>query len=332
MIINDKSIQYTAKMYLAAEIHGVKNNSQIKYDLLCSLNQYAGVTFFLVEMGCYEAEGLNYFLMTGDINILKRTIKNREPCYANTNEELGFWIKLCKFNLLLPQDKKIKVIGIDCNGRFRDLVFYAKYINKSIKIKSSLKKSIEGELFKLETGLKQGECTDTLIFIVKDIIKKIEYLDPIIIEKLKMILEEIYIKLYRLSNPVLAKMKREEYMVRRLSNELQKNPHANFFGQLGYAHVYKINEHTIPVADHIIKRLTDPELLTKIMFIYKDTVYQKKEKNTWMQYELDMFDIENTVTKQLLKNSDFPLILLENKENVNRYTLYENNTGFYIII
>ena len=332
MIIKDKSITYKGKVYIAAEIHGVKNNSKIKYELLCNLNRYAGVTFFLVEVGCYEAEGLNQFMATGDIDTLKRTIENRESCYANTKEELEFWVKLYSFNLLLPQDRKIKVVGIDCNGRFCDLILYAKYLNKTANIKKRLRKSIEKELFKREIGLKQRECTTTLIFVVKSIIKKLDYLDSIIIEKFKIVLEEIYIKLCRLSNPTCEKMIREEYMVRRLATEMQNNPQAYFYGQLGYAHVYKINAHLIPLADYIEQMLKESELLVKIMYIYKDTIYQKKWENTWMKCELNMFDVENSVTKRLMENGDFPLALLENKEDVETCVLKANNKGFYIVI
>lgn len=332
MTISNKSIGCKAKVYIAAEIHGVKNNSKIKYELLCNLNCYSGVTFFFVEMGCYEAEGLNQFLITGDVNILKKTIDNRESCYANMNEELKFWSELYKFNLLLPQDRKIKIVGIDCNGRFCDLILFARYLNRTAKIQNHLKKSIEKDLFMLEAGLKHGECFTKLIILTESIINKIEHLDTITIEKFKVVLEEIYTKLHRLSNPDCEKMVREEYMAKRLITEMQKNPQACFFGQLGYAHVYKINKDLIPLAEHIEQILKKSELVVKIMYIYKDTVYQKKVENAWIQCGLNMLDLDNNITRQLLENGEFPLVLLENKKEVETHILKASNKGFYIVI
>ena len=157
-------------------------------------------------------------------------------------------------------------------------------------------------------------------------------MDSIIIEKLNIILEEICAKLLRLRNPADEKEIREEYMIKRVSAVMKKNQKARFFGQFGYAHVYKLDEYITPFSDCIGRMIIGSNCLIKIMFIYKDAVYQKKEKNKWTKCRLNMFDIKNSVTKQLMENGDFPLNLLENNEYVERYVLKAYNKGFYIVM
>lgn len=114
---------------LAGETHAVKDNFGLKLALIKYLNQKYDIKYLLEEMGYSSSCFINQYLESGDESKLKTDYFNFGGCASFSKESYNFWIDLRKYNLTVPENKRIKVIGIDIELQ-QDIAF--KYLKEII--------------------------------------------------------------------------------------------------------------------------------------------------------------------------------------------------------
>lgn len=100
-------------------------NYQLKLSLLKYLNKKQDVRYLLEEMGYSESSLINEYLKSGNEAYLKQVYENKSGPVIYTDKEnvyynqkiYNFWNELRKYNLTLPESKKITVIGIGAENR-----------------------------------------------------------------------------------------------------------------------------------------------------------------------------------------------------------------------
>ncbi|HBP62820.1 MAG TPA: hypothetical protein DD730_00775 [Desulfosporosinus sp.] len=98
---------------LAGETHAVAKNYELELTLLKHLNQKNKIRYLLAEMGYSDSCYINEYLETGDEAKLKLFYNTFEGTAVWSKESYDFWIELRKYNLTIPEDQRIQVVGID---------------------------------------------------------------------------------------------------------------------------------------------------------------------------------------------------------------------------
>lgn len=101
------------KVILAGEGHAVAKNYPLKLALLKYLNKKYKVKSLLIEMSYSDSCYINEYLQSGDESKLKTIYNNLQGTFAWNTDEYNSWMKLRKYNLTIPANQRIKVIGID---------------------------------------------------------------------------------------------------------------------------------------------------------------------------------------------------------------------------
>ncbi|MCZ8023880.1 MAG: erythromycin esterase family protein [Cytophagales bacterium] len=95
-----------SEVVLLGEAHGVSGNHNIFYQIIEFLVKEKGTRYVMLERSYGDAHLLNIYLRTGDDNYLKY-----DPSWSEEMRES--YRKLYLFNLNLPDEKKIRFLGID---------------------------------------------------------------------------------------------------------------------------------------------------------------------------------------------------------------------------
>lgn len=98
---------------LVGEEHAVAKNYEIQLALLKNFNKTDKVRYLLAEIGYSSSCYINEYLDSGDEAKLKLIYNDLSQTPTWNKESYDFWIKLRKYNLTVPQNQRIKVIGID---------------------------------------------------------------------------------------------------------------------------------------------------------------------------------------------------------------------------
>lgn len=105
------------EVFLTGESHGVGVNDSLDLKFLKFFQKEAGIKYYLQENSICGSMLLNEYLKTGNKLILDRLFIS--SCGLNTSytkENYNKWEKIYEFNKELPDDDKIKVIGLDAYG------------------------------------------------------------------------------------------------------------------------------------------------------------------------------------------------------------------------
>ena len=98
---------------LIGENHGIAKTFEIELFWIKYLNQNANVRDILLEEGYCDAQLVNRYLETGDMTIIEKMMDNLKGTFAHSKEQYEFYKALYEYNKTLPQDKKLKVYGVD---------------------------------------------------------------------------------------------------------------------------------------------------------------------------------------------------------------------------
>ncbi|WP_372714174.1 hypothetical protein, partial [Ilyobacter sp.] len=105
-------------IFLAGEMHGIKENYTLRLNLLMFLNENAGVRHYLAEMGYSSSFYMNKYLSTGDERYLFLVTNSIAGSYDHSAEDVEFWRRLYTYNKSLPEKEKIKIVGLDLEHQF----------------------------------------------------------------------------------------------------------------------------------------------------------------------------------------------------------------------
>lgn len=98
---------------LVGEIHQVGSNTEVKLAFLKYLHEQYGVRFLIEEMGYGSAMQINKFVQTGDKALLTNFYTAVVGRQGATQESYEFYLRLGEYNLSLPENQRIIVLGVD---------------------------------------------------------------------------------------------------------------------------------------------------------------------------------------------------------------------------
>lgn len=107
-----------AKIFLVGELLGVAETNPTDLALLSYLHDAARVRTYLGELSHAHAELLNDYLGSGDTRILDFIFEQMEGSIVCSREKRQSWIDLRRWNLRLPPNERITIVGVDLE-RFR---------------------------------------------------------------------------------------------------------------------------------------------------------------------------------------------------------------------
>lgn len=128
---------------LAGEGHAVAINYGLELALLKHLNQKDKVRYLLAEIGFSSSCYINEYLESGDETKLKLIYNDLVRTASWSKESYNFWIELRKYNLTIPKDQRIKVIGIDIEHQVKTACDYLNSILPPTAPPKVIKLSIE---------------------------------------------------------------------------------------------------------------------------------------------------------------------------------------------
>lgn len=133
---------------LCGEAHAVKYNYKLQLQLLEYFNKKHNVKYLLAEMPYSTSCYINNYLKTGNDENLKIIIHNLQNTFSYSNDFYDFWIKLRAYNLSLPKNRRIKVVGVDIEHQIPTAV---EYLNSIMDKSGTIPDKILINLSKMQT-------------------------------------------------------------------------------------------------------------------------------------------------------------------------------------
>ncbi|WP_435791508.1 hypothetical protein [Clostridium sp.] len=127
------------EVFFTAENHGVAVNSELEIKFLKYLKEKVGIKYWLLELSYSDGEMLNKYLATGDESILEEMYKPLKGTFAWNKQSYAIWGKVYEFNKSLPEDEKIKIIGIDIEHQYVNAIRYMNSLIPSRKAPEEIK-------------------------------------------------------------------------------------------------------------------------------------------------------------------------------------------------
>lgn len=131
------------KIFLTAEVHGVKANSQLKIKFIKYFKEKTNFKYLLSETSYSISYFLNKFLETGDRSILDMLFQAQNGTYADSEDNYDGWISLYEFNNTLKEADRIRVIGVDIEHQGIVSYRYMASILANKEVPDDLKDSIQ---------------------------------------------------------------------------------------------------------------------------------------------------------------------------------------------
>ncbi len=139
---------------LTGEDHAVAKNFEVKLALLKHLNQKEKIRYLLVEMGYSNSCYINEYLESGDESKLKPVYNGLPGTFEWSKESYNFWVGLRKYNSTIPENQRIKVVGIDIEHQVKTACEYINSILPSNAVPKEIQPAIEQytDIFKLNNS------------------------------------------------------------------------------------------------------------------------------------------------------------------------------------
>ncbi|MCG8309065.1 MAG: hypothetical protein MI975_16855 [Cytophagales bacterium] len=209
-----------SKLYLAGEVHNIKSNPIVKFQLLKHLHANNNVRYYLIEAGPATSYLLNKFLKTG----------NEDYRISYFLSEPDFWSNLLLFNKSVNKSDRIKVIGFDFDLNHIYQKALIDLLNEIQKHDFSMNRMIETVIQPLKKGVDESNRDE----INRQLVKFFESLPNF--EKVK-IGEPLSTILSIINNktPVTSRVKRDKITFQAI---IESNiGFGRVFGQYGVSHV-----------------------------------------------------------------------------------------------
>ena len=234
------------EMFLTGEIHGTTMNTELELSFLKYLKEKANIKYYLSELSYSDAYFLNKYLDTGDENILKELFEELKDTPGCTKETYNKWIKVYEFNKALPNDKKIKVIGIDIEHQ-ENIAIHCMY---SLIPKNESPKKIRPLIKKLQdvyenNGVTAKFAKDFSLDLKKDINENYDIYKEYLGEKFfdfNLINDNLCTSFKAYNDMTNFNKIRDMQMYENFINIYNNLPKGKFYGQFGNAH---INQHNM---------------------------------------------------------------------------------------
>lgn len=104
----------TNDLFLYGEFHGIKETTQIDFELIKYFNKKAGMKIHLAEIDFSQAYFLNEYLKNGNEKLIDYVLNSWIIYHGHNNYDYkNKWIQIYKLNEVNPENSQIKVYGID---------------------------------------------------------------------------------------------------------------------------------------------------------------------------------------------------------------------------
>ena len=132
-------------IFLTGENHAVKANFQIQEYFIHYFYEKHGVRYFVLEDAYCSAELMNEYLRTGDETIIDLIISGLQSSApsAASNEYVTFYHNLYHFNVGLPENEKIMILGVDIQHQKKAGDVYIKRLLPEADAPLEIKDSID---------------------------------------------------------------------------------------------------------------------------------------------------------------------------------------------
>ncbi len=101
------------RVFLVGETHTKAKDKQAEKMLVRYFHEHEGVRYLLWETGFGSGLLLDHYLQTGSADELDFYLGQLNGTMGYTQEERDFWIWLREYNATLPDQQKLRVIGLD---------------------------------------------------------------------------------------------------------------------------------------------------------------------------------------------------------------------------
>ncbi len=227
------------EIFLTGENHGVKANIALRIKFLKYYKEKTNFRYYLCELPYSMTYFLNTYLKTKDENILKDIYKPLKGTDAWNKDEYDYWGTLYEFNMGLPRDDRMILVGTDIEHQPQNAIRFMKYCLDKNHVWGLINDYVE-------------EFTDK-----DDIInEEVEYFYKKINEELsqnedlyKSLLGEYYYKFKHVNDNLLNMFKvytgtnfngiRDVKMYENFLSLSACLPKGKYFGQLGLSHIFQ---------------------------------------------------------------------------------------------
>lgn len=285
----------TAKIFIAGEIHGVKENSQVKFDLIEYLVNNNGVRKIVLELVFFDSMALNKYLQTGNEKILHSMINNYPCTYAFSKNEIIFWQRLYKYNARLEKSKKLTVVGVDCNGKVDSIYKYILFLLRkqelfSKKDSRTLLNTIQ--VFKKNIKENAAEGAEKTEEKVYQLLNGYSERKSEAYVFFKNLVDELFAHGNMLLYPDKRKEIRENYICQKILEEYSKIPsEGKIFGQFGVLHVSSDITNKNAAVEKIIEKIH--QKCVRILYSYRKCIYYVVEDGKVQFRDLEQSIIAN---------------------------------------
>lgn len=233
------------EVFLTGEIHGTTMNTELELSFLKYLKEKANIKYYLSELSYSDAYFLNKYLDTGDENILKELFEELKDTPGCTKETYNKWIKVYEFNKTLPNDKKIKVIGIDIEHQ-ENIAIHCMY---SLIPKNEPPEKIKPLIKKLQDAYENNGVTAKFakyfsLNLKKDINENYDIYKEYLGEKFfdfSLINDNLCTSFKAYNDMTNFNKIRDMQMYENFINIYNNLPEGKFYGHFGAAHIYQHN-------------------------------------------------------------------------------------------
>lgn len=101
------------QLILTGEMHAIVQNFDVQLMLIRYLNRHWDLRYIVAELGLGASIYLNRYLETGDNALLDDIMNQLSGTASYTVEQRVFYQKLYEYNVGLPDEQKLRVIGLD---------------------------------------------------------------------------------------------------------------------------------------------------------------------------------------------------------------------------
>lgn len=279
--LKDKEIFFTA------ENHAIKANSELELKFLKYFKEKADINYYLMELSYSDSCFLNQYLKTGDESILEEMYKPLKGTFAWNKQGYEYWNKVYEYNKTLPDDKKIKIVGIDIEHQSVNALKYMNSVLPNKKVPDEIKSNIEEfnsiinsgyldenradeRLYKFCSELKSSMETNKNVYeqYLEDNFFGFQLANENIINRIDIVSSEEDF------NEIRDKKIYENFI--KVYNHL---PKGKYYGQWGLNHVFQreqggvswlaasMNGNDSPVKDKVLS----------IIYLYKNCMYMNRE-------------------------------------------------------
>lgn len=112
------------EIFFTGENHGLKTNIKLRMKFLKYFKEKTDFKYYLCELSYSDSYFLNKFLESGDIKIIEKMYKPLKGTFAWNKDSYNHWKELYEYNNTLPEDKKIKVVGVDIEHQLENAFWY----------------------------------------------------------------------------------------------------------------------------------------------------------------------------------------------------------------